>query len=152
MIFNVTIGHQDDPKSWVEKHDFDVTDLIAARSEAVDMVARYNDRLAAGEFARRFIAIEIAPPDCEWHGPMSEPIPEGDTVGCQGCGCLLETRVCEKCGKEFLDFSAKGSGDDIIRRPYVTTSGDLYCCRCGRVRDEAEEQMEGEESWKGEAP
>lgn len=47
---------------------------------------------------------------------------------CQDCGCL----ICYD-----IDFD-----DDVIRRAYVTTSGDLFCRRCGRKYDEAEEEAD----------
>lgn len=49
---------------------------------------------------------------------------DGEYVGCQDCGRLL----CEDFGE-----------DDVASRPYVTASGDLFCARCGRQYDEAEE-------------
>lgn len=83
---------------------------------------------------------------CDWHDGDT-PLKPDETAGCQGCGCLLETKVCDCCKGEFLDYSARGSGDDIIRRPYVTTSGDLYCDRCGREHDRAEEEAQEDEGY-----
>lgn len=83
---------------------------------------------------------------CDWHFG-ERPLDPDETVGCQGCGCLLETKVCDCCKGEFLDYSARGFGDDIIRRPYVTTSGDLYCDRCGREHDRAEEEAQEDDGY-----
>jgi len=47
---------------------------------------------------------------------------------CQDCGCLI-------C------FDVE-SGDDIIGPAYVTSSGDLYCRRCGSAHDRTEEEEE----------
>lgn len=52
---------------------------------------------------------------------------------CQDCGCMLDENL--KC-----------EGDDIVRRPYVTASGDVYCSRCGREYDEEEERQNDEEA------
>ena len=54
----------------------------------------------------------------------------GEMESCQSCGCLI-------C---FDD-----DGDDVIRPAYVTTSGDLFCSRCGRKHDQAEEEDEEDE-------
>jgi hypothetical protein len=45
---------------------------------------------------------------------------------------------CQDCGK-LICFDTK-LGDDIMRPAYVTSSGDLYCDRCGREHDRAEEE------------
>lgn len=50
----------------------------------------------------------------------------GEMAGCQDCGRLI-------C------FDVESS-DDVVARAYVTASGDLFCARCGRAYDEAEEE------------
>ena len=50
---------------------------------------------------------------------------EGST-SCQCCGCLICWDV--------------EQGDDVLRRAYATASADLYCDRCGRDMDRAEEE------------
>lgn len=77
---------------------------------------------------------------CAWHrGATAESMdPE---PGCQNCGITLSTRECTGCRKSFLDFADRAT-DDVIARPYVTTSGDLYCASCGREMDRAEEQAD----------
>lgn len=57
---------------------------------------------------------------------------------------MYATRDCEKCGKTFLDWKARGY-DDVIAGPYVTSSGDMYCARCGPAHDRAQEQHESDE-------
>ena len=54
----------------------------------------------------------------------------GEDSSCQQCGCLLDPHC------KF------GGGDDIVRAPYVTASGDLYCDRCGSAHNSAEESYE----------
>jgi len=44
---------------------------------------------------------------------------------------------CQDCGVSVC-FDVE-SGDDVITRAYVTASGDLFCYRCGRKHDEAED-------------
>ncbi len=77
---------------------------------------------------------------CGWH-KKEKPIKDGDTPGCCGCGAVYATRSCEKCGETFLDWKAKGY-DDVIAGPCVTTSGDLYCTRCGPRHDRAQEEAD----------
>ncbi len=54
---------------------------------------------------------------------------DGELQSCQDCGCLI-----------CFDHD---SGDGIIRRAYVTSSGDLFCRSCGRQYDEEDDDMEG---------
>lgn len=63
---------------------------------------------------------------------------DGDYVHCQDCGRL----ICE-------DF---GGSDDVVDRPYVTASGDLFCARCGRGHDEREEAMDDDLDFGWEYP
>lgn len=63
---------------------------------------------------------------------------------------MYPTKDCEDtplgpgCGLEFLDWEDKNF-DDVIAGPYVTTSGDLYCQRCGPRMDEEEEEAVDED-------
>ena len=81
---------------------------------------------------------------CNWHKgdwPMTyDPEPENKLAlaSCPECGCLLNTRVCARCGQAFLDFEAQGF-DDVMGAPTVTESGDLMCVRCARYCQEDEE-------------
>lgn len=50
-----------------------------------------------------------------------------------GGGCAY----CQDCGMPIC-FDALDD-DAIMFRAYVTASGDLFCARCGRTYDEAEE-------------
>ena len=86
---------------------------------------------------------------CLWH-KKENPIKENEPPGCCGCGAMYATRDCENCGKTFLDWNARGY-DDVVAGPYVTTSGDMYCTRCGPRRDRAEEEREADEFF-GEHP
>lgn len=45
----------------------------------------------------------------------------------------------------MLCYDVEGAGDDVICSPYVTASGDLFCSRCGRGYDEADEAACDEE-------
>ncbi len=87
---------------------------------------------------------------CHWHqddSPVSyNPDPESTVcyAYCPECACMLDTKTCWRCGLDFLDFTAKGSAD-VMAAPYVTASGDLTCCNCGRRIDEDEEARESEE-------
>lgn len=53
---------------------------------------------------------------------------------CQDCGCI----ICE-------DFEGD-TGDDSVRAPYVTSSGDLYCWTCGQSNQRDIDRMEAEEA------
>ena len=62
----------------------------------------------------------------------------GECSSCQDCGCLICWDV--KPGQE----------DDVMRRPYVTISGDLFCSQCGPPYDErgeAQEERDWDECW-----
>ena len=54
---------------------------------------------------------------------------EGEPAGCQSCG----TMIC-------WDVKV-GEGDDILSRPFVTSSGDVYCAGCGREMERAEQEV-----------
>jgi len=86
---------------------------------------------------------------CKWHEGdtpiLQDPDPEMYVApGCSNCGTMYPTKDCEDtdigkgCKLEFLDWEDKGF-DDIMAGPYVTTSGDLYCQRCGPRMDEEED-------------
>lgn len=51
----------------------------------------------------------------------------GECLSCQDCGRLI-----------CYDFEPDNI--DVLDRAYVTASGDLYCARCGREYDMAEEE------------
>lgn len=77
---------------------------------------------------------------CIWH--LNDQ-PVDHSIGCEYCGTLLSTVDCKNCGKTFIDWE-DSSFDDVIAGPYVTSSGDLACMRCGpqqeRQREVAEEE------------
>lgn len=50
---------------------------------------------------------------------------DGAPQGCQDCGRLI-----------CFDVEA---ADDVMRRAFVTSSGDLYCDICGREHERSEE-------------
>jgi hypothetical protein len=58
----------------------------------------------------------------------------GEMIGCQDCGCSI-----------CYDVPA---GDDVIRRAYVTESGDLFCSQCGLANDRRQLELD-EEGWLG---
>jgi len=51
---------------------------------------------------------------------------------------------CQDCGK-LICFDVE-VGDDVLRPAYVTSSGDLFCDRCGSRYDAEEEWMAEEEA------
>ena len=51
---------------------------------------------------------------------------------------------CQNCGA-LICFDVE-SGDDVMRKAYVTASGDLYCVDCGRRHDRDEEREIEDES------
>ena len=55
---------------------------------------------------------------------------------------------CQDCGR--LICWDRESGDGVIRRPYVTASGDLFCDFCGGLHDRADEEaeLEAEDWWE----
>ena len=57
---------------------------------------------------------------------------------CEYCDSEETMLYCQDCGK-WLCYDHEGEGDDVIGRPYVTNSGDLFCVWHGRRHDEAEE-------------
>jgi hypothetical protein len=59
---------------------------------------------------------------------------DGESLGCQSCG----TMIC-------WDVKV-GEGDDIISRPFVTSSGDVYCTGCGIEMERAEQESMEEEA------
>jgi len=50
-----------------------------------------------------------------------------------------EMLSCQDCGR-LICFDESPDPVDVIDRAYVTASGDLYCTRCGRKHDAAEEE------------
>lgn len=50
-----------------------------------------------------------------------------------------EMQSCQDCGR-LICFDEKPDSVDVIDRAYVTASGDLFCQRCGRKYDQAEEE------------
>lgn len=84
---------------------------------------------------------------CEWHKD-DEPLDEFP-IHCPNCGRMLETKVCEACGDEFLDWEWKHA-DDVLASPCASSSGDLCCSGCiASVERELEqyEQYEEDEDW-----
>ena len=88
---------------------------------------------------------------CRWHKddiPVSyNPSPESTIAYayCPECGCMLWTKTCLRCGKDFLDFSSQGS-DDLMASAAVTSSGDLMCINCARRYEDEEEERESEDA------
>jgi hypothetical protein len=58
----------------------------------------------------------------------------GEALGCQQCGCMICWDV------------EPNQGDDILSRPFVTSSGDVYCSYCGRRMERAEQKAMEEEA------
>ncbi len=46
---------------------------------------------------------------------------------------------CQDCGR-LICFDEQPDSVDVIDQAYVTAGGDLFCWRCGRKYDEAEEE------------
>lgn len=72
---------------------------------------------------------------CAWHDGQEriEEMDDDDLYlpGCPNCGRLLETRHCEGCSENFLDF-ASTVVDDLFAAPRATPDGDLACAGCTR--------------------
>lgn len=78
---------------------------------------------------------------CAWHGKQ-EALAEGETPGCTYCGTMYDTRTCEGCGKDFLNWESQ-IVDDACAAPRVTSSGDMACARCvGSIDRQIEESEE----------
>lgn len=57
-----------------------------------------------------------------------------------------EMQSCQDCGR-LICFDVE-HGDDIEAPAYVTSSGDLYCDRCGAAIDQLDESIhEGIDDW-----
>jgi hypothetical protein len=56
-----------------------------------------------------------------------------------------EPASCQDCGRMICWDHESGTGDDVITRPYVTASGDVYCVRCGSRMDQEEDDAINEE-------
>ena len=69
---------------------------------------------------------------CEWCDENN-----GEPIGCQGCGRMI-----------CWDFDYCGM-HDVLSRPYVTSSGDVYCYACGKsVEEEDYERVFGDELYE----
>ncbi len=66
---------------------------------------------------------------------------EGDAM----CKELCEEggESCQDCGK-LICFDVK-NGDDILRPAFVTSSGDVFCDRCGRQQEREDQEEEENE-------
>lgn len=53
-----------------------------------------------------------------------------------------EMESCQDCGRSIC-FDEKPDSTDVVDKAYVTASGDLFCQRCGREYDKAQEEEEG---------
>lgn len=58
-----------------------------------------------------------------------------------------EMPSCQDCGR-LICFDEKPDSVDVIDRAYVTASGDLFCSRCGRRYDAAEEAENEDEYYE----
>lgn len=76
---------------------------------------------------------------------------EKEPPGCDECGRLISTIICDECGMEFLDWDDNGF-DDVMAGPAITSMGDFCCKRClTRIESEMEMEMETEtEYWEKE--
>lgn len=82
------------------------------------------------------------PAGCRWHD-HDRPLVDDEQPGCSNCGSAYHTTMCPVCENYFIDWKSKGF-DDVFAAPYVTSSGDLYCVKCGPGRDRAEEEAGGD--------
>lgn len=87
------------------------------------------------------IGLFFHPRYCKWHEGMEVVDWNGSPASCPDCGCLLDTKQCRRCGKDFLDFNSN-SFDDVMAAPTVTESGDLVCVRCARNYDNPDDQYD----------
>ena len=63
---------------------------------------------------------------------------------CNLCDEESGMQSCQDCGR-LICFDVK-CADDICAPAYVTSSGDVYCRRCGTRADREEERLLEEES------
>ena len=56
----------------------------------------------------------------------------------------IEWGNCQQCGA-MLEEDAQPYSIDVVRRPYVTASGDVYCDVCGSEMDQADEEAMDED-------
>ena len=56
----------------------------------------------------------------------------------------VEWGSCQQCGA-MLEEDAAPFSPDVVRRPYVTASGDVYCDVCGSAIDQADEEAMDED-------
>ena len=68
---------------------------------------------------------------CKWHEGEE---PGKPLIGCQQCSRPYPMKTCPGCGMEFIDWEAPGD-PDVFVKPYVTSSGDLFCEHCGPEMD-----------------
>jgi len=50
---------------------------------------------------------------------------------------------CQQCGA-MLEEDAPPYSIDVVRRPYVTASGDVFCDVCGSRYDQADEEADAD--------
>ncbi len=84
-------------------------------------------------------ALFFWPAACTWHKGMFPENWSDSSPSCPECGCLLDTKLCPRCGKDFLDFGGNHY-DDVMASPSVTSGGDLACCRCASRMEREEEE------------
>lgn len=82
------------------------------------------------------------PATCDWHAD-DKPLDDDLPVHCPSCGRLLETKDCESCGKEFLDWEFK-TADDVVGSPCANSRGDLCCSGCIAWEERQIQQAEDE--------
>jgi hypothetical protein len=56
------------------------------------------------------------------------------------CEDFDEVQACQDCGR-MICFDCQ-NGDDVMRPAFVTSSGDLYCDRCGSQHERADEEWD----------
>ena len=94
---------------------------------------------------------------CAWHRGQTRitKAPGEDVLepACQNCGRMLAVDVCTGCKEMFFDWDyfRRGTSDDVVAAPGVTSSGDLYCRDCAR-RHDAEAERVDEEPWEFQGP
>jgi len=68
---------------------------------------------------------------------------------CSLCDITGDYQSCQDCGRAIC-FDVEADSVDVLDRAYVTSSGDLFCTRCGSKYDAAEEAAEDDaaEFWE----
>lgn len=87
-------------------------------------------------------------PKCAWHQD-DYPYESPDEVTCPECSRMIATKLCNGCGRYFIDWEYIGF-DDIMAGGAATSQGDFCCTHClPLVEQEIEESYDDWDDWYG---